>query len=216
MKRSARPIQGLFAVAALLSAALAFGQTVKPAPSNGKVTERSKASLSSVPRGSNLKPTGAVTVTAKTAELVQGSSAVYTGNVVLTSNTLKLDGDRVEIKQYPGGQYEAKVTGGPAHMNHSGTGVDNPTVVARANTLNYDSRTGQLDLVGDAYVMRGEDELTGETILYDVNEHRVKAAGGGNNGQVTVIIQQADPAPETPTATPSNSAPTAPPAEKKP
>jgi len=201
MKPSVELLRAALAALTLAAALNASAETAKadaPKSNNNKVLERSKASLTAVPRGNDLKPTGSVTVTAKTAELVQGSSAVYSGDVVLTSNTLKLDGDRVEIKQYPGGQYEAKVTGGPAHMNHVGAGTDNPNVIARAKTLNYDSRTGQLDLIGDAYVMRGDDELSGETIRYDVNEHRVKAAGGGDSGQVRVIIQQTDPAPATP------------------
>lgn len=157
--------------------------------------------LVKLPKPTDLKPTGPVTLTSDKAELVQGNSAVYTGNVVLSSDTLKLEGDRVELKQYAGGQYEAKITGGPAKMNHAGNGADNPPVSARAKTLNYDSRSGVLDLISDAYVMRGNDEITGDTIKYDVNQRRIQASGG-NGGQVKIILQPSSSEPAAPVAAP--------------
>lgn len=189
----------LIAAVAMLEAGVAMAQDASPS-STGKISNRSKASLSAKPSAADLKPSGAVTVTAKTAELVQGNSAIYTGNVVLTSSTLKLDGDRVELKQYPGGQYEARITGGPAHMNHAGAGADNPSVAAHAKTLNYDTRNGVLDLIGDAYILRGSDEITGDTIRYNVNERRIQAGGG--DGQVKIIIQPTD-APADPDSAPA-------------
>lgn len=157
--------------------------------------------LVKLPKPTDLKPTGPVTLTSDKAELVQGNSAVYTGNVVLSSDTLKLEGDRVELKQYAGGQYEAKITGGPAKMNHAGNGADNPPVSARAKTLNYDSRSGVLDLITDAYVMRGNDEITGDTIKYDVNQRRIQASGG-TGGQVKIILQPSSSEPAAPVAAP--------------
>lgn len=201
-----RPLH-LWLAAALLAPALALAQTAT-APA-GKLFNRSKSSLGQTPAKEDLKPSGPVTITAKSAELVQGNSAVYTGDVVLNSNTLKLDGDRIELKQYPGGEYEAKITGNPAHANHAGEGPDNPPLAARAKTLNYDSRSGILDLIGDAFAMRGTDQVSGDTIRYVVKEHRIQAAGG--EGRVTVIIQPQDgntaPAPPAAPAAPSDKTP---------
>lgn len=158
--------------------------------------------LVKLPKPADLKPSGPVTLTSDKAELVQGNSAIYTGNVVLSSDTLKLEGDRVELKQYGGGQYEAKITGGPAKMNHAGNGTDNPPVSAHAKTLNYDSRSGVLDLISDAYVMRGSDEITGDTIKYDVNQRRIQASGG-TGGQVKIILQPSSSGePAAPAAAP--------------
>ena len=235
-----RRVQAGLGALLLLLAGMAAAQTTAlspaasaktPAASSpagaGKVLNRSKASLSQTPSKADLKPSGPVTISAKSAELVQGSSAVYTGDVVLTSNTLKLDGDKVELMQFGGGDYQAKVTGGPAHVNHAGEGADNPPLAAHAKTLNYDSRTGILDMIGDAFALRGTDQVTGDTIRYVVKEHRIQAAGG--EGRVTVIIQPRDdstaPAPDAPAgpapasppaATPPSSPGTAAPAEKTP
>jgi len=182
-----------------LSLLLALAPAAVHAQSKPKKPSVDKTDLVKLPKADDLKPTGPVTLTSDKAELVQGNSAIYTGNVVLTSDTLKLEGDRVELKQFGGGQYEAKITGGPARMNHAGTGVDNPAVAARAKTLKYDSRSGILDLITDAFVMRGDDEITGNTIKYDVKERRIQASGG-DGGQVKIIIQ---PAKDEPAAAPA-------------
>jgi lipopolysaccharide export system protein LptA len=191
----ARPLAGSLVAVLLLPAAVgAAAVGTKTAPID-------RTDLVKLPKPADLKPTGPVTLTSDKAELVQGNAAVYTGNVVLTSDTLKLEGDRIELKQYPGGQYEAKITGGPARMNHAGNGVDNPAVAARARTLNYDSRSGVLDLLSEAYVLRGSDEITGDTIKYDVNQRRIQASGG-DGGQVKIIIQPSST--DTPSAPPAS------------
>ncbi len=65
-----------------------------------------------------------------------------------------------------------------------------------------------LDLLTDAYVMRGTDEITGDTIKYDVRERRIQASGG-DGGQVKIIIQPAstDTAPAPAPATPADGGP---------
>ena len=186
----------LLALLASLAAPLAAAAQTAP-----KTPPVDRKDLVKLPKPTDLKPTGPVTLTSDKAELVQGNSAVYTGNVVLSSDTLKLEGDRVELKQYAGGQYEARITGGPAKMNHAGNGADNPPVSARARTLNYDSRSGVLDLISDAYVMRGNDEITGDTIKYDVNQRRIQASGG-TGGQVKIILQPSSGEPAAPSAAP--------------
>lgn len=147
-------------------------------------------------------------MTAKHAELVQGSFAIYTGNVVMDSDTLKLDGDRLELHQDADGQYLAKVTGMPGHMAHAGAGPENPPVSAHARTLNYSSRTGVVDLVGEALFRRGTDEITGDVIHYNVVERHVDASGG-DGGQVRIVIQAPPPAPAAGSGAPATT--TAPP-----
>ena len=179
----------LLALAALLPVATAQAQ---PAARAATV---SREDLVRLPKPADLKPTGPVTLTSDKAELVQGNSAVYTGNVVLSSTTrLKLEGDRVELKQYAGGQYEAKITGGPAKMNHVGNGPENPPVSAHARTLNYDSRSGVLDLISEAFVMRAttRSPATPSSTTSTSGASRPPAAAGG---QVKIILQpNKDPA----------------------
>jgi len=164
--------------------------------------DQTKNQLGRLPSAADLRPNGPVTIGANHAELVQGNSAVYVGNVTLDSDTLKMDGDRLELKRATDGQYTAKVTGSPAHMSHAGNGPDNPPMTARAKTMTYDSREGVVDLVGDALMTRGDDTTTAETIRYHVLDQRYEASGGDSpGGRVKIVIPQVPGAPAA-TATP--------------
>ena len=182
------------------AASTAAAKAEKPAKS-GKPEKSDKNSLSD-----RLRPTGPVTVTATNVDWAKGGTMVYTGEVKLSSDTLRLDGDRLELDQLGGGEFRARVTGAPAHLFHDGEPAikggkqaPEPAVTARAKTLVYDSKSGLVDVSGDALVTRGEDEITGETIRYNVIERRIQAAGG-NKGQVKIVIQ---PPPKEKTDVPS-------------
>ncbi len=170
---------------------------------------QTKDQLTRLPSAADLKPNGPVTIGANHAELVQGNSAIYVGNVTLDSDTLKMDGDRLELKRSADGQYVAKITGSPAHMSHAGNGPDNPPMSARSKTMIYDSRNGIIDLVGEALMTRGNDTTTAETIRYHVLEQRYEASGGDNpNGRVTIVLPQVNASgTPAPAATPPASAP---------
>ncbi len=185
--------------------------TLTPPPkTTSKQMSQTKDELGKVPSGADLRPSGAINVTAKRAELIQGSSAVYSGDVVMDSDTLKLDGERLELKQFPGSQYVATLTGTPAHMSHPGTGPDNPPMTAHAKTIIYDSRSGIADLVGEAYVTKGEQNISADTIHYNVAEKGILASGGGDDGRVHIVIPPAGQSLPGPNAGPAPAAPPAP------
>lgn len=135
-----------------------------------------------------LRPSGPVTVTADRAEFQQGGKMLYSGNVVLSSDTLKLSGNEVELTQLADGQYNAKILGELARLEHAAytdsTGKAFPAVTAQARTLTYDSRTGAVNVSGSARMTRGTDEINGDAIRYNVIERRIEAAGG-----VRIVLQ---------------------------
>lgn len=145
-----------------------------------------------------LRPTGPVTLTADSAEWVQGGEMQYQGNVSLQSDTLQLRGDRMTVTQSADGQFQAQVLGAPARLDHAGSpaaqGLAAQPVSAEAGRIDYDSRQGVIRLSQNARLVRGGDEVTGEQIDYIVAERRIKAAGG-QSGQVRIVIQP--PKPET-------------------
>jgi lipopolysaccharide export system protein LptA len=181
-----------------------------PAPQNAppdrQNLEATKAQLTELPPAEKLRPSGPVTITANRAEVTQGNAAVYVGNVQLSSDTLKLDGDRLELKRFADGQYQAKVTGAPAHLAHPGGGADDPPMSAQAKTLDYDSRSGIVDLVGEAVVTKGGQRIAADTIHYNLIERRIEASGG-DGGQVKIVIPPAPAGPSDggshPSATPA-------------
>ena len=196
------------AAAALAAPATPTATTTKPAkPTAPAAAAPAKDAKPSVAQ--RMRPNGPVTVTATSVDWAKNGLMVYTGDVKLSSDTLNLDGDRLELEQLGDGQYKAKVTGAPAHLQHMGgepdaQGEADPPVTARGKTLIYDSKNGIADVIGDARVTRGEDEITGQTIHYNVNERRIQAVGG-SGGQVRIVIQPNSknvdaPAPKPPAA----------------
>jgi len=139
-----------------------------------------------------LRPTGPVTVKADRVEWVQDNMMKYAGRVSMVSNTLSVLGDSMDIKQAADGQFEAWVRGNPAKLDHAAdakaSGVAAQPVHAEAREIHYDSRSGTVNMTGNAILKRGSDIVDGNTIGYIVPERRIRAAGGGN-GQVTITFQ---------------------------
>ncbi|MDB5985359.1 MAG: lptA [Nevskia sp.] len=214
--KTGAPVAGILLAALLGTQALAqtapaaagsAPTTLTPPPkTTSKQLNQTKDELGKVPSGADLRPSGAINVTAKRAELIQGSSAVYTGDVVMDSDTLKLDGERLELKQFPGSQYVATLTGTPAHMSHPGTGQDNPPMTAHAKTIVYDSRSGIADLIGEAFVTKGEQNISADTIHYNVAQKGILASGG-DDGRVHIVIPPAGLPTAAPATTPAPAGP---------
>lgn len=185
MRRTAETI--LLAVALLANA-----------PASAQAAEETRATLES------LRPTGPVTLTADSAEWIEGGEMQYLGNVTLRSDTLTLRGDRMTVTQPDEGQFQAQVVGSPAQLDHAGTpgaqGAAAQAVSARATRIDYDSRAGVVRLSGNARLQRGSDEVSGEQIEYIVSERRVRAAGG-TGSQVRIVIQPPARSPRTDTGT---------------
>ncbi|TAM10165.1 MAG: lipopolysaccharide transport periplasmic protein LptA [Nevskiaceae bacterium] len=186
-----------------VEAAIATPTPVTPLADAATQRASARAALSA-PQIDKLRPTGTIGITADRAELAEGHYAIYVGHVVLKSDTLNMDGARLELQQQPNGQFIATLTGAPAHMAHPSTGPDDPAVTAHADTLVYDSTAQLVTLTGNAQLTRGQNVVTGSTVRYNVSDHRVQASGG-NGGQVHMVIQPPPPAPaptEAPAASP--------------
>ncbi|MGQ0700066.1 MAG: lipopolysaccharide transport periplasmic protein LptA [Panacagrimonas sp.] len=155
------------------------------------------------------RPTGPITIEADHADWSKGGAMVYVGNVRLLSGDLKLAGSRMEFRQASDGQFEARIDGGPATLNHAGLptedGKPGPPVSARGETMTYDSRAATVEIDGAATLARGTDEIKGGNIRYDVTNRRIQA-NGGEGGQVRIVIQppppDADKKPSPPSPSP--------------
>jgi lipopolysaccharide export system protein LptA len=173
-----------------------------PASASATGGDAFKDRLTALPSATDLRPKGPVDITADRTDAVEGSTAIYSGHVNLVSDTLHMDGDRLELKQHADHAFEARITGAPAHMSHAGTGPDNPPMAAHAKTLVYDSSTGIVDLITEAFVDRNGDTTTADTIHYNLLDRSLQANGGKE--QVHIVIQ---PPPDAPGATPAPAAP---------
>jgi lipopolysaccharide export system protein LptA len=169
------------ASAALL--ALAASTLAAQAPPDAEPAPRSEVAL----------PRGPIKITAERAELERRETALYRGNVKLVSEDLVMTGDRLELRQPVKGQFEARLTGTPARLTHTGES-ETPPVSASAETLRYDTQSGIVDLSGAAALERGGDAVSGHSIRYYVADRRISATGV-DGGQVQIVIQPPEQSP---------------------
>jgi lipopolysaccharide export system protein LptA len=144
----------------------------------------------------DVRLTGPIKITAERAELERREYAVYRGRVKLVSQDLVLTGDRLELRQPAKGQFEARLTGAPARLDHPGD-AKGPPVSASAAQIVYDTRSATVELSGGVQLARGTDQLTSSQVRYNLAARRISATGSGE-GQVQITITPPPPKEEAP------------------
>ena len=135
-----------------------------------------------------------IKITAERAELERREFALYRGRVRLVSDDMVLTGDRLELRQPGQGQFEARLTGAPARLDHPGD-AQGPPVSASASEIVYDTRTATVDLSGSVQLARGADQLSGNQVRYYLAARRI-SANGSDDGQIHLTITPPPKAPE--------------------
>ncbi|MBU1222531.1 MAG: lipopolysaccharide transport periplasmic protein LptA [Gammaproteobacteria bacterium] len=123
--------------------------------------------------------------------------SVYQGNVILRQGTLMLRADRVQVTQTEDGLDKVVATGRPVAFRQKVDGRDE-FIEGFANRIEYDSVKSQLELIGQAQLRRGSDELRGAQISYNANTEFYKVVGQPDaktpSGRVRAVIR---PKPRT-------------------
>ncbi len=140
--------------------------------------------------------------------------SVCVGNVVLTRGTLRITGDRMELRETPEGYRSATVTAAAGRLatfrqrrEPIRPGVEEHFEGA-AERIEYDERTETVRLIERALWRRLEnalprDEVTGRLITYDGRTATFTVAGepGVADGRARLILApRADEAPAAPPA----------------
>jgi lipopolysaccharide export system protein LptA len=118
--------------------------------------------------------------------------SVYQGNVVVSQGTLLLRADRVEVRQNDSGLQSVVAVGRPVAFRQKRDGRDE-YIEGFADRVEYDNVRGQLELIGNARVRRGEDELRGARISYNTRTEFYRVVGTPNAqtpaGRVRAVIR---------------------------
>ena len=112
-------------------------------------------------------------------------TVVISGNVVITQGTMRIQADRVELRDLPDGRRTAVAIGAPgrpASFRQKRDGVDE-YVDATSERIEYDSRSAQVRFVGDAHSRRliggtVADQASASLIVYDSVAEVVSLQGG--------------------------------------
>lgn len=118
--------------------------------------------------------------------------SVYQGNVILSQGTLTLRADRVQVTQNANGLDKVSAVGRPVAFRQKVDGRDE-FIEGFADRIEYSGADGQLELIGQARLRRGSDELRGAQISYNANTEFYKVVGQPDaktpGGRVRAVIR---------------------------
>ncbi|WP_269531264.1 lipopolysaccharide transport periplasmic protein LptA [Chitinimonas sp. BJYL2] len=122
----------------------------------------------------------------------KSGQAVLEGGVKITQGTLTLEADRAVMQETAGGDHTVQATGKPVKFKQR---LESKLawLDAHADKLDYDSKTGEVKLMGNAWLKRGEDEISGNRITYNSVTEKYAAEGSppdaSSDGRVRMVIQ---------------------------
>lgn len=144
---------------------------------------------------------------------------VITGNVVVTQGTMRINADRIEVREDPPGRFQANAKGNPtkpAVFRQKRDRVDE-IVEAESQRIEYDGGSERVRFIGDARlrVLRAgvvSDEASAATIVYDqradtiVFEGGAPASAGAPPGRARLVfVPRAEAAASEPAPAPAAS-----------
>jgi len=130
--------------------------------------------------------------------------SIYEGSVVLSQGSLLLRADRVQVTQNAEGLERVSASGRPVAFRQKIDGREE-FIEGFADRIEYNGVTSQLELIGQARLRRGSDELRGAQISYNANTEFYKVVGQPGaqtpSGRVRAVIRP-KPRSEQPAAKP--------------
>jgi lipopolysaccharide export system protein LptA len=122
----------------------------------------------------------------------------FEGNVIVTRGTLRIQADRIVVRQDKDGNQSATATGNPVRFRQrqdpkppekEGAWMD-----GEAKRIELDDKAGRVELFESARVNRGGDEVAGDYILVDQKSDFFTVTPGKGEGRVRATIQPKPPA----------------------
>lgn len=122
-------------------------------------------------------------------------TTVYTGDVVITQGSMKINGDEVTIVSQNGEIQHLVAVGQPARFEQQSS-ADKAPVIAHGNTIDYRLAKDLVVLKEQASIEQEGSLVTGAQIDYNISEERVVANGGKDRVNITLPPSKPTPTPE--------------------
>ena len=131
-----------------------------------------------------------IVILSNRAELDRKANVViYTGDVVLTQGTLRIESDKLTVHTNGENLDKAIAEGSPARYQQQ-TQPNSPLTYANALRIEYFAQQQEALLIGSAQVKQDGNVMNGERIHYDMNAEVVKASKDGDQpSRIKVVIQ---------------------------
>jgi lipopolysaccharide export system protein LptA len=120
--------------------------------------------------------------------------SIYTGNVELTREGVRVTGDRMVV--YTDDERELErivITGDPATYYDERQGQATPVEAEAPRMEYYASGPERIRLLEGATLWQGENRFQGETIVYEPGSERITADSAGSGERIDILLfPQAD------------------------
>lgn len=119
---------------------------------------------------------------------IQSSVVTFTGHVVVTQGTIKINADKVVVTR-PAGEKGKEVIdgyGNPAtfyQMQDNGKPVN-----GRADKMHYELQNDFIELTGNAYLDQLDSNIQGDKITYQIKEQKMQAFSSKGQRVKTVLV----------------------------
>ena len=128
---------------------------------------------------------------------------IFEGDVVVTKGTIRLNADRLVVRQDAEGFQFATATGKPARFRQRQDAKPGEKegiwIEGEALRIELDDRNQKIELFDSARVSRGGDEVAGDYIFVDQRSDFYQVSSGKNpaaKGRVKAVIQPKAPSAE--------------------
>lgn len=131
-----------------------------------------------------------IEITSDTLEVQQAQQrAIFTGDVIAGQGTLRLRAQRVEV--YYDAEDTSGDTGAIKRMRaEGGVLLSNGAETARGAWGEYDVVAGTMRMGGSVVLTQGENAISGESMLINLNEGTGRMeGGGGQSGRVKSVFR---------------------------
>ena len=139
----------------------------------------------------------------------ENSRWTISGNVRITAEGGSLRSDKAVVSFRDNLISQATITGMPAEFEQQR--ADGTVSRGHANTIDYETTSGTVSLLNNAWLSHGRNEMTGPQLVYNIKTQSVQGRGKTNTGKpgddrIRIVIQPRDKQeePEKKTVSPPN------------
>ncbi|XKM13895.1 lipopolysaccharide transport periplasmic protein LptA [Orbaceae bacterium ac157xtp] len=124
---------------------------------------------------------------------LQNNTITFTGNVVIEQDNLKMKADTVIIKNMQTKQEQIITAyGKPVYFEQIIINKDGQQLITgQSEQLIYSVKQNTVKLIGNAQLKQNDNQITSDTITYDINKQNIQSKSSkGNRVKTTIIPNQ--------------------------
>jgi lipopolysaccharide export system protein LptA len=112
--------------------------------------------------------------------------AILRGNVEIRQGSLLVQADVAEVEKADGKVRLVALTGSPVVLQQE---IENEGLVkATAQAIDYEVANGIVTLTGAADVNHPQYHISGDVLVYDMNQQHFQGSGGGDQGRIRIEL----------------------------